>query len=100
MKRIALLFSFLFVTFLSTPTLVKLIEKKVDVSQFYNFSEEEDDILSFPVFSNEERISFLPIYPIKSSESQSVLLDEFMMRHDNVAEEIFLPPPEPIEYNS
>jgi hypothetical protein len=98
-KRIALLFSFLFIAFLSTPTLVKLIEKKADVSQFYNFSEEEDDVLSFTVFSNDVKVSFLPIFHVPSSEKQLILLDGFMMRHDNLAEEIFLPPPEQIGYN-
>ena len=32
---------FIFITFLSVPTIVTMIEKNTDVSAFYNFAEEE-----------------------------------------------------------
>ena len=41
MKFIARFILFIFVAFLSTPTIVTLIEKNTDISLFYSFSEEE-----------------------------------------------------------
>lgn len=93
-KRLAILLLFLFVAFLSTPSIVKLIEKKADVSQFYNFSEEEDDVFCFSVFSLEMKENNVPQCQLTSEEKTILLLNENQQRHDNVADEIFLPPPE------
>ena len=41
MKFIVKIVLFIFISFLSTPTIVSLIEKKVDTDIFYSFSEEE-----------------------------------------------------------
>jgi hypothetical protein len=82
----------IFISFLSTPTVVTLIKKGTDVSVFYSFSEEEihKDI--------KEVKSFKPSfdYPFAATElqSDSKIISENLSRHDNVAEEIFSPPPE------
>ena len=93
-KRLTLLLVLLFVAFLSTPTVVKLIEKKADVSQFYNFSEEEDDVICFTVFSLDVKENNLSQFEFTIEEKALLLLVENQQRHDNVADEIFLPPPE------
>lgn len=93
MKFTSILFCILFFAFLSTPTLVTLIEKHNDVSMFYNFAEEEihKDIKVFKEVS-------LQNYTRPCSNSSGGLnlkiIYENMSRHDNVTEKIFSPPPE------
>ncbi len=82
----------LFISFLATPTVVTLIKKGIDVSVFYNFSEEEihKDIKEAKTLKN------CFDYPFAETELQtdSKIIYENLSRHDNVAEEIFSPPPE------
>lgn len=98
MKPKAFFFLLLFVAFLSTPTVVKLIEKKADVSQFYSFSEEEDDVLCFHVFSVDGKDVITLPYCLTVLDEVPLHFELHTIRHDNVAEEIFLPPPEQQEY--
>jgi hypothetical protein len=92
MKLLAGFILVIFVSFLSTPTVVTLIKKGSDVSMFYSFSEEEihKDI--------KEVKSLKPCfdYPFTETElhSDSKIISENLSRHDNIAEEIFSPPPE------
>ena len=83
----------LFIAFLSTPTVVTLIEKATDISMFYNFSEEEihkDLKVIKEVIKQNNNFSFLEIENILKSK----IISKNMLRHDNVTEEIFSPPPE------
>jgi len=93
MKLIARFILFVFVTFLVTPTLVTLIEKNTDVSMFYSFTEEENhkDIKEIKA---DLRLSFdYPIMEIIEYQN-SKIISKNLMRHDNIAEEIFIPPPD------
>jgi hypothetical protein len=93
MKLIARFILFLFIAFLSTPTIVTLIEKNTDVSMFYDFAEEENNkelkeiksdlILGFDYPFIDTR----PIY-------DSIITTKNLLRHDKISEEIFIPPPE------
>ena len=83
----------IFIIFLSTPTVVSLIEKKVNVSQFYSFSEEEiqkdlKEIKSDLSFKYD--FYFIDLSQIKISKNFS----DNLSKHDNVSEKIFSPPPE------
>lgn len=79
--------------------MVKLIEKKADVSQFYSFSEEEeDDVLCFHVFSVDGKDVITLPYCLTVLDEVPLHFELHTIRHDNVAEEIFLPPPEQQEY--
>lgn len=83
----------LFIAFLSTPTVVTLIEKATDISMFYNFSEEEihkDLKVIKEVIKQNNNFSFLEIENILKSK----IISKNMLCHDNVTEEIFSPPPE------
>ena len=78
----------MFVTFLSTPTVVSMITKGTDVSVFYSFAEEEvhkevkAEIKSYD-------------YPIVVlTPKKSMIIYENLSKHDNVSDEIFSPPPE------
>jgi MinD-like ATPase involved in chromosome partitioning or flagellar assembly len=93
MKLVARLLLVLFVAFLSTPTIVKLIEKDTDISSFYSFSEEElhKDYKEIKAdLSHEYEFVFVDL----SSNISVKIISENLSRHDNVSEEIFSPPPE------
>lgn len=93
MKLIARCILFIFVAFLSTPTIVTLIEKNTDISMFYNFAEEENhkDIKEIKANLNLGfDYPFIELNPIRDSK----IISQNLLRHDNSAEEIFIPPPE------
>jgi len=83
----------LFVAFLSTPTIVTLIEKNTDISVFYNFSEEEihKNVKEIKANLNEEAHF---VFFDWTQQKKSKITFENLSRHDNVSEEIFSPPPE------
>ncbi|HJS00533.1 MAG TPA: hypothetical protein VJ780_06330 [Flavobacterium sp.] len=92
MKLIARFFLFLFIAFLSTPTIVKLIEESADISVFYSVSEEEHvkkevKNLVYYVDSNSS-------FELKSTPIKSLILSENLSKHDNVSKTIFTPPPD------
>ncbi|MES2239972.1 MAG: hypothetical protein V4497_06895 [Bacteroidota bacterium] len=92
MKLIARFFLFLFIAFLSTPTIVKLIEKSSDTSIFYSMSEEEHakkEVKNL-VFMDTEATTFV----LKRSVVKSLILSENLSKHDNVSRSIFTPPPD------
>ena len=93
MKLIATAILIVFITFLSTPTIVTLIEKSTDISLFYSFSEEEvhknyNEINAYIKESSECHLLDSKIDPC------ILIVSENLSRHDNVADEIFSPPPE------
>lgn len=91
MKIVASLFLLLFMTFLSTPTLVAMVERECDTSIFYTMTEEEENHKDF-------KLLFLhsPIFVDEAltSSASSKILYENCSKHDNVAAAIFSPPPE------
>ena len=92
-KHVARAFLFLFVSFLSTPTIISLIKKDTNVSAFYNFNEEEihkDCKLIKANLKQEFDFTFINF----RNETSSNIISENLSKHDNVAEEIFSPPPE------
>lgn len=93
MKILIKLVLVLFVTFLSTPTIVTLIERNTDVSLFYNFSEEEIH-KEIKEIKADLKQSF--DYPLMVSKvlRNSKIISENLSRHDKISEEIFSPPPE------
>ncbi|MGA9639596.1 hypothetical protein [Flavobacterium sp.] len=93
MKHIASLFLFLFITFLLTPTIVTLIEKKCDVSVSYKFSEEEHSYSKEVKVFAYNHVSNADFLVLKISKS-SLILSENLSKHDNVSAKIFSPPPD------
>lgn len=93
MKFATKLLLFIFITFLSTPTIVSVIEKNTDISMFYNFSEEEihKDLKESKVnFKNDLSVILVSFTQVKNSK----IISENLSKHDNASEEIFSPPPE------
>ena len=93
MKSVARILMVLFIAFLSMPTIVTLIEKNTDVSLFYSFAEEEihKDLKEIKADLKQQFD-----YPSLDSKIKlnSKIVSENLSHHDNVAEEIFSPPPE------
>lgn len=90
MKLIASFILFIFVAFLSTPTIVTLIKKNTDVSMFYSFAEEENH----KEVKAHICVSFdYPFIELNQSRDSKIITNN-LLRHDNIAEEIFIPPPE------
>ena len=93
MKLATQILLFVFITFLATPTIVSVIKKNADTSMFYSFSEEEKvhkevkavfdfDIMNTPV-------NFPNI-------NSSLIHSENLSKHDKIASQIFIPPPEEV----
>lgn len=84
---------FIFITFLSVPTIVTMIEKNTNVSAFYNFAEEElhkqIKEIKAEVKSNynNELLSSL-------NTKNTKIISENRSKHDGASEKIFSPPPE------
>jgi hypothetical protein len=93
MKQLSRLLLFLFVTFLSTPTIVTLIEKNTDISVFYNFAEEEIHKNVKEIKANLNEDAHLVFFDW-SQQKNSKIIFENLSKHDNVFSSIFSPPPE------
>ena len=91
MKHLAQIILVLFVAFLSTPTIVSLIEKKTDVSIFYSLAEEEIHKELKEVKAEIKSYDY-PISTIALKKSR--IVSENLSKHDNVSSVIFSPPPE------
>nr|MBU3858245.1 hypothetical protein [Flavobacterium sp. MC2016-06] len=91
MKLIARILLFIFIAFLSTPTIVTMMKKSNDTSMFFSFSEEEHSHkeLKAAVYPQIFQHDFIvPVY-IESK----VILSENIVKLDNISPSIFAPPP-------
>jgi len=83
-----------FITFLSTPTIVGLIKKSTDTSYFYSMAEEElthhKEIKA--EFKFEPHISIG--YAV--GKSSGLIISANISKHDSIASSIFIPPPEQV----
>lgn len=92
MKTAVKIVIFIFFIFLSTPTIVSLIEKKMDISIFYSTAEFEEinkDVKSEFKFDTQSII-----FCIHSKKMSSLILSENLSKHDNISKSIFIPPPD------
>lgn len=93
MKLFASLLLVVFIAFLSTPTVVTLIKKSTDTSLFYSFAEEEIHKQVKEVKAEVKQHFDYPFLDLKINKNTTII-SENLSRHDNVASEIFSPPPE------
>ena len=91
MKALSAIVLFIFVLFISTPTIVSVIEKGCDVSAFYSMSEEE---LTHKEIKGEVRLAEDFHFINLSGNTSGLILSENLSKHDNVFSSIFIPPPE------
>jgi hypothetical protein len=93
MKLLSRLILITFIAFLSTPTIITLIEKNTDISLFYSFAEEEIHKESKEVKAEIKQQFDYPFLDLKIQKNTAVI-SENLSRHDNVSSEIISPPPE------
>ena len=90
MKFTTYLLLILFVSFLTTPTIISVVNKSCDTSNFYSMVEEELSHKALKEFKiqltteNAFRLATL---------SSSLIISENQLKHDNVTPAIFSPPP-------
>ena len=92
MKLLSRLILTMFITFLSTPTIVTLIENNSDTTLFFSYTEKENhkDIKEVKA---EVKQQF--DYPFINFKLKNVaIISKNLVHHDNIASEIFSPPPE------
>ncbi len=84
----------LFIAFIAMPTVVGILDKKVDTSYFYNINEEEE---SLSAFNGIKIISYEP-FSFTFNLKEFSLKKKFICRKENMngyfSTSIFLPPPE------
>ena len=93
MKSATRILMFLFIAFLSTPTIVTLIEKNTDISMYFNSTEEEIQKDFKEIKADLKQHFDYPFIEFKVT-TNSKIISENLSKHDNVSEEIFSPPPE------
>jgi len=85
---------FLFISFLATPTIISLLHKDVDVSYFYNISEEEENTIIF----NELKVVHNEPYIFSDFFCTSLHYTPFFVYNESLKgtflASILLPPPE------
>lgn len=94
MKIASYLLLFVFSTFITLPTLIKIFDNKVDVTAIFNMSEEEESGKSLSklkeiIKSSKVAIIFNPNY----QETLKIISDN-RIKHDAVSRKLFSPPPE------
>ena len=93
MKIIVKFLIVFFLTFLSTPTIVCLVEKKVTISYSYDNSESDE-------FQKELKTDFIFVslsYPeFKLIKKSITILSENLNKHDTISKKIVIPPPDTI----
>lgn len=82
----------LFITFLSTPTIVGLIKHSCDTSIFYSMSEEELVHNEIKEVKAELKFNTIDLFSIEKLTSTAII-SENLLKHDNVSASIFSPPP-------
>lgn len=94
MKLLVNIFLFIFITFLSTPTLIGIVDEEADTSYFYTMCEEEEnhapfnEIKTVPT-TNDSVIHFA----IGELTKFDALMEQDLLSFDNLAHQIFSPPP-------
>lgn len=94
MKTLVYIVMFLFVSFLSLPTIVGLFDNDdTDVSIVYSMSEEEEVHKTFKLKDALKTTKQVFVLNFELPESKKIT-SENHIQYDSVLEEIFSPPPE------
>jgi len=88
-RTIAILFSFLFLAFITAPSIIIAIDDTADVSIFYNVAEEENEILKLP-FPESDCNDLYKVFFTDANEYLGYYFKNYPKPHLN----IISPPPE------
>ena len=91
-KAITLLF--FFVSFLTLPTILSRVSNDIDISMAYTLAEEEETHNPVSEVFNDFVVGKSEITIVSLSLKQDKIIDEFLLRHNNISSEILSPPPE------
>ncbi|MFA9190143.1 hypothetical protein AAGV28_02065 [Flavobacterium sp. FZUC8N2.13] len=96
MKLVARFFLFLFIVFLSTPTIISWIENSNDTPMFFSVSEDDNGK------KEEKSIIFTEATPTnfksKTTTIGCLIISKKISIHDNISRKIFSPPPNMMYY--
>ncbi|MDP2161298.1 MAG: hypothetical protein Q8K02_12490 [Flavobacterium sp.] len=93
MKTLVSIVLFLFVSFISMPTIIGYMNKDADLALVFSMSEEEETHNTFKikdVIKNNKEVFTLQL----EQKSTKKIFSENNIQHDEVLDEIFSPPPE------
>lgn len=94
MKLLVNIFLFIFITFLATPTLIGMVDKEADTSYFYNMCEEEENHAPFNEIKSVPITNYSVInFSFGELAKLNVLMEHDLLSFDNLAHQIFSPPP-------
>jgi hypothetical protein len=95
MKLVASTLLFLFITYLSTPSIIMWFENNADVSIAYDFSEEDNQNENKEVKEIKSDFTFKTPseFIVFTSNYSKNIISENESKHDAISEEIFIPPP-------
>ena len=96
MKFVVKIVLIVFLVFLSTPTIVSLIEKSTDTSFFFDLSEEEEEEESQKEFKADFKFYSALEFVDFSIDTSNLILSESLSKHDNISATIFVTPPEQV----
>lgn len=88
-KAIAILFSILFVAFISAPSIIVAVDENVDVSIFYSITEEENESFKFPL-SNSDFNELENLYATNAQDYLGYYFKNYSKPHLN----LISPPPD------
>jgi hypothetical protein len=94
MKLLVNIFVFLFITFLSTPTIISMIDKEVNTSYFYTTCEEEENHVCFDEIKTVPFINFEFANLSYHLHNLLNVSTEANLSFTNLAHQIFSPPPD------
>lgn len=94
MKVASYLLLFIFLTFITLPTLVKIFDNRADVTAIFNMSEEEESGKSFSKLKEVIKASKVTIAFNPNYQKAVKIVSDNRVKHDAVSRELFSPPPE------
>lgn len=96
MKFCAILLGVIFISFLSTPTIVSLIEKNKDVSICFSSSEEEsqNNNNDLKEIKSNFNFNFDFNFSVSTVLYKQLIFSKNVSKIDNLSKRVFSPPPE------
>ena len=93
MKLLVNIFLFIFITFLSTPTLIGMVDEEADTSYFYNMCEEEENHAPFNEIKTVPTTNYSFFNFLQNKFDRLNVLMDHCLSFANLAHQIFSPPP-------
>ena len=94
MKLLVNIFLFIFIIFFFSFTLIGMVDKEADTSYFYTMCEEEENHSPFNEIKTVQTTNYSVIhFSFGELAKLNVLMEHDLLSFDNLAHQIFSPPP-------